>query len=223
MIKTVEFTYNTHNGNQYPLKLIYKWISSEGLVYQPEYIIELCRIGCKNFGMAGGCPPRAPLLSSIISAPQPVLLLGCVFESVYKPSNILKSNNVAIHWKFQDAILSRLLNKIGHNLVAGVGGRFLATGYCLGCPGKKCAFKLGKEACRNPLRRTFSMEATGINVVATVKQSLELDMYWYTKENRNIPYMLKCLTFIPPGKSELQLEQTLFILEEFLENHLNKS
>ena len=49
-----------------------------------------------------------------------------------------KSNNSAIHWKFQDAILARLLVNVGYALRTKFEGNFLSTGYCMGCPGKRC-------------------------------------------------------------------------------------
>lgn len=41
------------------------------------------------------------------------------------------------------------------------------------------------------------MEATGINVVDTVKRLFGLQMYWYSRGNLDIPYMLKCIAIFP--------------------------
>jgi predicted metal-binding protein len=128
---------------------------------------------------------------------QLAMLIACTLKNEYKPESIKTSNNTAIHWKFQDAILARLLNRVGWDLKAEIDGVFLSSGYCMGCPGKKCTFKMGDQSCRNPNRRTYSLEATGINVVSTVKSALGLDLYWYTRDRKDIPYMLKCIAFFP--------------------------
>lgn len=189
--------YNTKKGNQYPLDIIVKDITVSDLVFEPDQVEEWCRTGCANFGKSGGCPPRAPALDKLYSMDTRAWLIACRFDSVYKPEKVKNSNNSAIHWKFQDVILANFLNNLGHTLQEKTGGSFLATGYCMGCPGKKCNFKLGSEHCRNPQKRTFSMEATGVNVVKTIKKSLNLDLYWYSKGNIDIPYMVKCMAFFP--------------------------
>ena len=37
------------------------------------------------------------------------------------------------------------------------------------------------------------MEATGINVVKTVKRNFGEDFFWYSKENFDVPYMMKAI------------------------------
>ena len=179
-----------------------KAITVDALIYEPDSVKEMCRTGCANFGRSGGCPPRAPSLEELHASSERAWLVICRFDSLYKTDKVKNSNNSAIHWKFQDGILARVLNKLGNALKEVNGGSFLATGYCMGCPGKKCAFKLGLEQCRNPKKRTFSMEATGINVVKTVKNVFDLDLYWYKKGITDIPYMLKCMVYFPKKDQE---------------------
>lgn len=189
--------YTTASGTKYPLDFFLFNGMSNQLVYQPDVVREWCRIGCSNYGIGGGCPPHAPLYETIPSS-QGIFLIACKFDSIYKPQNVATSRNIAIHWKFQDGILARAMNNLGHSLTKEYGGRFLSTGYCMGCPGKKCSFKLGENVCRKPGKRTYSMEATGINVVETVKRNFDINIYWYQKGNTDVPYMLKVILWIPP-------------------------
>lgn len=198
----IDFKYITGNNHEYPLQLYYRIIGAESVCFEPEVIRALCKSGCSNYGRSGGCPPRSPLFPSLIESNKQLVLVLCKFESIHKPANVVKSRNSAIHWKFQDGITARLLNKLGHVLVKDVQGKFLATGYCMGCPGKKCAFKLGIEQCRHPNIRTYSMESTGINVVETVENVFNMRMYWYKKGDTDVPYMLKCMAFIPSRNLE---------------------
>lgn len=199
---TLNVVYETKEKKRYPLEVIYKKISSDQLFYDPENVRAWCKT-CSNFNKTGGCPPRAPLFEEIMIKDVPAWLIAIKFYSEYKPESIKKLTNIAMHWKFQDAILARLLSNFGHRLVESYGGTFLASGYCMGCPGKKCSFKLGQEFCRNSLKRTYSMEATGLNVVKSVESLLSEKMYWYKRNLADIPYMLKCMLYIP----EIALEK----------------
>jgi predicted metal-binding protein len=211
------YHYRTQNNNIYPLEVGLTACHIEDLTYDPETVRGLCKTGCKNYGLAGGCPPRAPKMLDIADKADPVWLIYCRFWSVFKTSKVAASRNTAIHWKSQDGIVSRFLVKLGHALADKTGGGFLSTGYCMGCPGKKCNFKLGQEYCRNPSKRTFSMEAAGIDVVDSVKRLFDLPMYWYTPGNTNVPYMLKCIAVLPKtemykGKEKDLLANILQIL-----------
>lgn len=193
----LNMSYRTDSGQEYPLEFFNLKMAANDLIYQPNKVREACRQGCSNYGKAGGCPPRAPLLFDLVSPQEEMWLIACRFWSKYKPSRVAQSRNSAIHWKFQDGIVARVMNNLGHSLNHRNRGFFLSTGYCMGCPGKKCNFKLGNSFCRSPEKRTYSMEATGINVVETVKKHFKLDMYWYSPGKVDIPYMLKCIAFIP--------------------------
>ena len=191
------YEYRTRNNNIYPLEVGMAVCRIGDLTYDPDTVRGLCKTGCKNYGIAGGCPPRAPKLLDIVEEKHPVWLVYCRFWSVFKPPKVAASKNTALHWKFQDGIVSRFLVKVGHDLVDKIEGSFLSTGYCMGCPGRKCNFKLGYGYCRNPAKRTFSMEATGINVVDTVKKVFGLQMHWYYRGNTDDPNLLKCIAVLP--------------------------
>lgn len=186
--------YKTQNGHEYPLELRYERIRKDTIVYAPELVESLCRSGCRNYGTSGGCPPFAPKFQQFPTHTDEYLLILAIFESKHKPMKVLKCKNRAIHWKFQDGILARFMDQLGRNLQELYGGFFLGTGYCMGCPAKKCAIKLGKE-CRAPQKRTFSLEATGIHVVNTVQNVWKEKFYWYTKRTPDVPYMMKCILY----------------------------
>lgn len=185
------------SGYIYPIEIGHTICKVKDLIYEPDKVWHACAIGCSNYNRAGGCPPRAPSVKKITTEEDVAWLIYSRFWSAFKHDNIKLSNNPAIHWKFQDAILARFLANIGYNLVELAGGKFLSTGYCMGCAGRKCNFKMGIESCRNPQKRTYSMEATGINVVQTMKNIFDINLYWYKKGLTNIPYMVKCITVLP--------------------------
>lgn len=198
----------------YPLEFFLRPAHASHLSYEPKPVRRWCEEGCRNFNRSGGCPPLAPDFPSIHQDSEPLFLICCRFWSRFKHPNVLLSANRAIHWKFQDAIMARLMANVGYGLREYAGGSFLGTGYCLGCPGRKCAFKTGQSACRNPARRTFSLEATGINVVTTVERLFDLPFHWYGGQDTAVPYMLKCMACFPG--SHLSKEAMLLLLKKVL-------
>ena len=198
-------------GNIYPLEIGSLLCRVQDMTYEPDKVWAACAKGCRNFNYAGGCPPRSTKLESLADPKDPVWLIYARFWSRFKHENVAASRNSAIHWKFQDAILARFLANIGYRLSPVLDGSFLSTGYCMGCTGKKCNFKLGIEHCRNPKKRTFSMEATGINVVDTVLRLFDIELYWYSKGKLDIPYMIKCIAVLPKIKKQKDVSMNLLI------------
>lgn len=188
----MEYIYITKKGNTYPIDVYLKSITTQAIVYDPVRIEQYCRTGCKNYGRTGGCPPFAPKLEHILQGIDVCVLIVGLFDSKHKPEKVRMCANRAIHWKFQDAVLANCMDQIGRKLKTQFGWSYLGTGYCMGCHGKKCSLKEG-HTCRYPDKRTFSMEATGIDVVQTVQNVFYRRFHWYTKSNTNIPYLMKCI------------------------------
>jgi hypothetical protein len=112
------------------------------------------------------------------------------FWSCFKPDSIRQASNTSIHWRFQDAVMSSALDSVGRAVSGAVSGLYLGGGYCRGCPGRKCAVTDQHASCRNPGRRTYSMEGTGIDVVSTVERTLQMQIHWYSA-HRDVPYLAK--------------------------------
>ena len=81
----------------------------------------------------------------------------------------------------------------------------------MGCS-KKCSFKLGENICRNPKKRTFSLEATGVNVEKTLKNEFGIELQWYNKENyTDIDFMVKSIGLFYADKEINQKIENRFI------------
>lgn len=208
----MEILYRTLNGNAYPLSIYISKVNYSDINYDYDLVANWCKIGCRNYGRSGGCPPLAPRFNTIPWSRDQYFLIIAIFDSKYKTEKVRQCSNRAIHWKFQDAILARFMYRLGEQLVNSFGGHFLATGYCMGCPGQKCAIKTGKP-CRNIQRRTFSMEATGINVVNTVQKVFHKRFYWYHKNFIEVPYMMKCILY--NGAVGMNADDLLFEVDKF--------
>jgi len=170
--------------------------NSEDISYDYDLISGLCMNSCKNYGKAGGCPPKAPKYECIKKDYPFSVLIYAKLLSKFKSIKVRKSNSYYIHYRSQDVILSNLLTKLGYQIKVAFGSNivFLNNGYCMGCGNKKCNYKIGNESCKNPEKRTYSLEATGINVTTTVKELFEIDLQWYNNKNcHEIEYMCKVI------------------------------
>lgn len=196
--------YVTADGkNKYPIKVGYKKINFDDIVYDPTYIRSLCEVGCKNYNHAGGCPPFSPLFETLHRKGQSLFLVYGTFYPEFKTEKVKKSESAYIHFRLQDQILSRLFYNLGLCLTEKTGCIFLGTGFCMGCGSKKCSYKEGILDCRNPTRRSYSMESTGINVEATLKETVEVQLYWYGKNSGlDIPLTKASLFMFDSGISE---------------------
>lgn len=188
--------YKTGTNNIYPIEMGFKRVFINDIIYQPQIIRNLCKVGCKNYNNAGGCPPRAPLFEELIEGIKSIFLVYGTFWPEYKTKSVKKSLNVYVHFRLQDQILSRILFMLGSNMREKYGALFLGAGYCMGCKSRKCNFKVGFDFCKNPKLRTFSMEATGINVSQTLINVFGIRLSWYKKgQELNIP-MTKCIAIL---------------------------
>lgn len=190
---TFWLNYSTSN-NTFPIEIKVKLINKDDVVYDPEYIRGLCKNGCKNYNYAGGCPPRAPLFEELNKDMQSYFLVSGTFWPQYKTEKVKASHNIYIHFRLQDNILARLFHNAGISIRQKTACVFLATGYCMGCTGVKCNYKLGNEYCKNPQKRTYSMEATGINVEQTLFNNLNIKLQWYRNNKElDLPITKVCL------------------------------
>lgn len=198
MIMTMTVLYKTKSGNEYPVEFGFTAAGVNHIVHEYEYITGLCRMGCKNYGQGGGCPPYAPKFEHIAGGYSFAVLVYARLHSQYKPQRVEASSNYYIHYRFQDIILSNLLHQIGSRIRKQIEDRlyYLGNGYCMGCGSWKCSLKQGENRCRFPEKRTYSLEATGIHVVKTLEELFDLELEWYNHNNyREIKYMTKAIGF----------------------------
>ena len=209
------YLYTTGQGKTYPVEMGYQFIDSKDIVYNYEEITALCS-SCGNFNKGGGCPPLAPKFEKISENKDFGIIIYAKLDSIYKPEKVKKNNNYYIHYRFQDVILSNLLTKLGYMIRDDFEDMlFLNNGYCMGCR-SKCNFKKGENTCLKPERRTFSLEATGINVERTLKEQFDITLQWYNKENyQEIDYMVKAIGLFYKNREYDQK------IDQFFLNYLN--
>jgi predicted metal-binding protein len=207
------YIYSTQDGKHYPIEIKYSLIPSIEILHDYARITNYCKTGCKNYNQSGGCPPRAPMFSQIAEQFPYGYIICAIFSSKWKPRKVKESTSKYIHFRFQDIVLSTFLTNLGYTIREGICSRifFLNNGYCMGCGNKKCNFKSGANSCSNPQKRTFSLEATGVDVEATVAKLFDIKLQWYRNNNFNdVEYMAKSIgLFVDSEEKQLQINESL--------------
>jgi predicted metal-binding protein len=183
--------YTTTTGKQYPLDICWNHLPSKLVPIDSEVTTEACKKGCNLYGRNGGCPPYAPMFSEI--SKDYMLILYAKMLTKYFPEKVLNGNYYT-RWVFVETFMASLTNRIGLEITDELDGYFLSSGHCSSCRPKKCSVKIGKP-CRNPTKRTYSLEATGVLVTELMKKKMGLELQWWDKRDKHLipDYMVKVI------------------------------
>lgn len=233
------YIYSTIQGKHYPLEIKFSLVDSRYVIHDYHRITSYCQTGCKNYNQSGGCPPKAPLFTQIAAEYPHGLVICAILSSQWKSEKVKASKSPYIHFRSQDVILSKFLTNLGYCLKAYEGATmfFLNNGYCMGCGNKRCNYKAGEQFCKNPRKRTYSLEATGVDVQATIYNLFGFELQWYRQNNyKDVQFMAKsiglfsnnplnrqhvqncliqCLQELPSTKYKIGSGEFIIMLEKF--------
>ena len=183
--------YETAKGNRYPLEIGYRVTTSWGVPTDKKATMDACKHGCRLYGRNGGCPPFAPDFNEVCG--NELLILYARLETKHYPLKVLQGSYYT-RWVLVETLMTPLTNRIGKRLAVSLDGYFLSSGNCQVCRPKRCAVKQGKK-CRNPSRRTYSLEATGVLVTQLMKNCFGIELQWWRREDPSfVPdFMLKAI------------------------------
>lgn len=203
--------YKTNTGNLYPLNLGWTNIPTDKIPYDKKVTNKACLVGCNLYNRNGGCPPFSPDFKQIQSNYKVATFIYAKLLTDDYPTRVL-TGNYYVRWSFVEALLTPFLNRFKIIVDLKKGYLFLSSGFCKGCGNKKCAVKDGTK-CRSPLKRTFSLESTGVIVTDVAKRFLGFELYWWNKQDTNCipPYMTKIVALI--GNQPIDSSEILSILE----------
>lgn len=209
---TFPVVYKTMQGKPYPLDIGFAVVTSDQVSVDARATEEACRKGCRLYGRNGGCPPFAPHFHEIPG--EEILILYAVLMTRDYPLGVLNGPYYS-RWVFVETFMTPLTNRIGKMLARHLEGYFLSSGNCQSCRPKRCAVK-DDMPCRNPQKRTFSLEATGVLVTDMMRDVFHIELQWWQRNNSlHIPdYMIKVVglkgtDFVERGCVHEIIEDTL--------------
>lgn len=195
-MKKIEYSHRTSSGNIYPLEIGWNSISTSDIPFDKGLTDKACRLGCKLHGRNGGCPPFSPYFRDLsVNFSKAIAIYAKIQTNHYPPKVI--NGNYFVRWSFAEALLSPFVNRFKKITEHGNDLMFLSSGHCKGCKNKRCAAKEGK-LCRDTLRRTFSLESTGVIVTKMSEIFLGFKLDWWDPNNPDyIPlYMIKVVAIL---------------------------
>lgn len=172
---------------------------------------------CK--GSSGGCPGFAPRFDTIFKRYEHIVVIAVSFDYMWSimyatPRNGWLARRIIKQMVYADRLTESYCNRmIKYAGYTGV-GYALGLGNCRGCAAKHCTVIRG-ERCVRPKKRTFSMEATGVDCDELHKRFYGEYLPWYYKGTAKIPtYMTRYIGIFPKDSSE----DVLSVVEEFIRN-----
>lgn len=174
----------------YPLEVNIFNINAALLPCDYEKTLQACQSGCDSYQVNGGCPPYSPAYQELSGQYNYALILYYKLHLSDFPVK-LETGLEYMNWSFTESFLPRLLLSTLHSLAKRVCGFVLGSGHCIGC--KRCNYLGENKACRKPERRTYSLEAVGVNIVELMEQYSDSPLVWLNQgEGVNIPdYQLR--------------------------------
>jgi predicted metal-binding protein len=195
----MEIFYHTHktiSGRSYPLEIGWTVRDINEIPVDKNLTENACRSGCRLYGRNGGCPPFSPDFDSFRKKFKLANIIYSKLLIKHYPEKVL-AGNYYVRWSFVEALLSPFTNRFSAIVNNNEKRFFLSSGFCRGCGNKRCAVKDGSK-CRHPLRRTFSLESTGVVVSEVAEKFLDFKLYWWDRGNKDYfpPYMTKIISIL---------------------------
>lgn len=125
---------------------------------------------CKKYGKNLACPPYSPTFEEYIKGSKKTKIICYRIPIEQFPEIITEDRYHNAFRKVRGLLTDELLRhrKKGY-IVAG-------SGTCLAC--EQCAIELGKHKCKHPLKRIYSLESMGVNVVSLTEKAFGFKLEW---------------------------------------------
>lgn len=177
-------------GKVYPLEVNIFNLEAELIPYDFEKTLKACQSGCNSYQYNGGCPPYSPSYRALSAQYAFALILYYKLYLRDFPTTP-KTGKEYLTWTFTESFLPRLLLNTLNSLSKRISGYVLSSGHCIGC--KTCNFQRGERICRKPERRTYSLEAVGVNIVEMMAKYSDSPLVWLNqKQEEKMPdYQLR--------------------------------
>jgi len=179
-ITNVQYRTKGKPYNEYPLEIGVFPLQTKDIPHNQLWTASLCKVGCSLYGRNGGCPPLAPNFTALSAKHDSALVFYIKLNTQDYPPKSLTGKHY-VRWNFTETFMPRIMRSLLIAVVDEIGGVMLSCGHCIGC--RKCGWKNGTNSCLNPKQRTFSLEATGIDVEKLMRENTDLPVLWWNQNN----------------------------------------
>ena len=195
--------YKTSSGNVMDMALDMLTMHRDAIPLVPEVERREACGPCK--GHNGGCPPYAPRLSKLAPQYQYALVMMLHIDMAwaiqYATPNTLPGKGRSRpfrHLRYADRLTDNLMHRIRAKTVDVLPKCLsLSLGNCEGCSSPKHCTVIQGGKCKSPKKRTFSVEAVGVDVDQLFYKHYGERLPWYMKSTYAIPtYMSRCIIFL---------------------------
>lgn len=200
------------NPHIYPLQLGCFTLESGFIPTDKEHFNRICKEGCKSYASNGSCPLYSPDFKDLARQYKYATVLYFKLFTRHYPPKCLSGKHY-VRWSFTESFMPRLLRRTAMTLADKMEGVPLVSGHCIGC--RKCSYREGLNTCKNPEKRTFSIESTGVNVSDLMLLYTDSPLLWWDINNKYyIPqYQLRVGIILHNQEDYRQYEKSL---SEFL-------
>lgn len=190
--------YKTGSGNIFSLTV-------DGYLFEKEQIptmtvYEMMAACGTCMGSNGGCPGFAPLFHRMRKDASKffvyVVHINMLWSLQYStPGDSALRSRILRQLSWPDRLTDAYVNRVKKHMTSKGAGLGLSVGNCAGCNPKTCTVLQGK-VCKTPKKRSFSMEATGIDMDILHSALYGEILPWYFQGTRGIPtYMSRYAGF----------------------------
>ena len=168
MIKTEVLKHTDINGTEYYIEHFETTLKVSEIDSSERYKVA-CE-PCKKYGKNLACPPYSPTLLEYIKDCKKAKIICYRIPLEQFPEIITEDRYHNAFRKVRGLLTDELLRyrKKGH-IVAG-------SGTCLAC--EQCEIELGKNKCKHPSKKIYSLESLGVNVVSLTEKAFGFKLEW---------------------------------------------
>ncbi len=125
---------------------------------------------CQKYGKNLACPPFSPTFQDYLGGFKKAKVICVRIPQEYFSHLMPEERYRACFRKGRELLTEELLQFRQRDF------RVAGSGACLACP--ECSAEIGKELCKAPDKRVYSLESLGTNLISLARKSFNISLEW---------------------------------------------
>jgi predicted metal-binding protein len=168
-----------------------------------DYDLSLSHCG-DCMGLNGGCIKYAPRLHQLKPSMPSMYVISVIVDMAWAIAYSAKNKDGSLHKYFAMSWADRITESYARRLAIGVNklahGYMIGAGNCCGCVGKCDVIATGK--CSKPDKRSYSMEAVGIDCSRLCETFYGIRLPWWYKDDYLPKLMVRFVGVLMPQDTD---------------------